>query len=180
MDSLILLVLVLVLIYVLVFKKSKWHRHHKKSVETVPVTLSENEEELEENFDYSQAYQPKWLFSYHEKDFYYKLKEFADKQGLYLFAKVRLLDLVEPRKNQKRYKACFYKVQAKHVDFVLCNEKLVAKWIVELDDASHQQKKRVERDTFVDEVLKSTGYVILHMNDYDEEMLKSAMGALTP
>ena len=66
-------------------------------------------------------------------------------------------------------------MQAKHVDFVLCNEKLVAKWVIELDDASHQQKNRINRDSFVDEVLKSTGYIILHMDDFNEIELENAL-----
>lgn len=132
----------------------------------------EFEENVSENIDYSQAYQPKWLFTYNEKAFYHKLKTFADQHRLFLFAKVRLLDLVEPRRGQKKYRTYFYKIQAKHVDFVLCDAKLVARWVIELDDASHQRTDRKKRDTFVDEVLKSTGYTILHMDSFDEKLLE--------
>lgn len=65
----------------------------------------------------------------------------------------------------------FYKIQAKHVDFVLCDAKLVARWVIELDDTSHRRADRAERDTFVDEVLMSTGYTILHMDSFDEKLL---------
>ena len=173
MDSILILALVLLIIYVFTFTQPKKHsrKRNTPSSDIIAENLIDDGAEL----NYSHAYQPKWIFTYHEKDFYYKLKEFADRHGLYLFAKVRLLDLVEPRKNQKRYKTYFYKVQAKHVDFVLCNEKLVAKWIIELDDASHQQKDRINRDLFVDEVLKSAGYIILHMDDFNEIQLENAL-----
>ena len=100
------------------------------------------------------------------------IKTFADRNGLFLFAKVRLLDLVEPRRGQQKYKTYFYKIQAKHVDFVLCDAKLVARWVIELDDTSHRRADRAERDTFVDEVLMSTGYTILHMDSFDEKLLE--------
>ena len=53
-----------------------------------------------------------------EKAFYRQLCSFAAKKNMTVFTKVRLLDLLEPVKNQPKYKTYFYKVQAKHVDFV--------------------------------------------------------------
>lgn len=165
-------ILVAILLAVAVYWKTKKPQAQKNGeVSDLPTEAEESTEPL----DFSQAYQSRWLFTYNEKAFYHKLKAFADENGLYLFAKVRLLDLIEPRPNQKKYRTYFYKVQSKHVDFVLCNQKLVAKWVVELDDASHRQEKRAERDSFVDEVLKNTGYTVLHMESFEEELLKSAV-----
>lgn len=45
---------------------------------------------------------------------------------------------------------------------MICDQKLVAKYIIELDDNSHNQDERKERDQFVDTVLTSTGYKVLH------------------
>lgn len=120
--------------------------------------------------DYKAVYQSKWLFTYNEKDFYKQLKEFAAKQDLTLFAKVRLYDLVEPR--DPKDKSARYKIQAKHVDFVLCSNKLVAKYVIELDDQSHEAAKRKDRDAFVDEVLTACGYKVVHLRAYDEEALQ--------
>lgn len=114
------------------------------------------------------AYQKAWLFSYNEKDAYTKLKPIAEELGYTVFAKVRLLDLLEPVKGTKKYKTYFYKVQAKHVDFVLCDAKLVARYIIELDDNSHNTEKRKERDSFVDEVVQSVGYKIIHVRAIDD------------
>lgn len=114
------------------------------------------------------AYQRAWLFSYNEKDAYTKLKPIAEELGYTVFAKVRLLDLLEPMKGTKKYKTYLYKVQAKHVDFVLCDAKLVARYIIELDDNSHDTAKRKERDSFVDEVVQSVGYKIIHVRAIDD------------
>lgn len=119
------------------------------------------------------AYQSKWMFTYNEKDAYKKLKETAEKSGYTVFAKVRLLDLVEPIKGNQRYKAFLWKIQAKHVDFVLCDNKLIAKKVIELDDNSHTQEDRKERDNFIDTVLESCGYKVLHTrNIIEEEIIK--------
>ncbi len=76
---------------------------------------------------------------YNEKDAYKKLKNIVEQRGYTVFAKVRLFDLVEPIKDNPKYKTFLYKIQAKHVDFVLADEKLVARYIIELDDSSHNE-----------------------------------------
>jgi len=119
------------------------------------------------NLDINDKYQSKWLFSYNEKNAYRKLKEIADKYNYTVFAKVRMLDLVEPRKGL--HKGYFYKIQAKHVDFVLCSESLVAKYVIELDDASHDTEERKARDTTIDTILTQTGYKVLHTREITEE-----------
>lgn len=116
------------------------------------------------------AYQKSWLFSYNEKDAYNKLVPIARELGYTVFTKVRLLDLLEPVKGNPKYKTYFYKVQSKHVDFVLCDEKLVARYIIELDDSSHDRSDRKERDNFVDEVVESVGYKIIHTRAITEEI----------
>ena len=118
------------------------------------------------------AYQRNWLFSYNEKDAYQKLKPIAEELGYTVFAKVRLLDLVTPVKGNPKYKTYFYKVQAKPVDFVLCDEKLVARCVIELDDKSHDTEERQKRDSFVDEVLKSVGYKIIHTRAITDDLKK--------
>ena len=116
------------------------------------------------------AYQKKWLLTYNEKDAFKKIKAVTDEIGCYTFSKVRLLDLLEPVKGNPKYKTYFYKVQAKHVDFVILDEKLVARCAVELDDASHDAEDRKKRDAFVDEVLQSVGYRIIHTRAVTEEV----------
>ena len=114
------------------------------------------------------AYQKKWLLTYNEKDAFKKIKAVTDEIRCYTFSKVRLLDLLEPVKGNTKYKTYFYKVQAKHVDFVLCDDQLRAKFVIELDDSTHDRPDRIERDRFVDSVLTSAGYKVLHTRTVDE------------
>ena len=143
-----------------------------KNRKQTPITDKPDErpEEKSEALPVQGAYQKDWLFSYNEKDAYQKLRAIADELGYIVFAKVRLLDLLSPVKGNPKYKTYFYKVQAKHVDFVLCDAKLVARAIIELDDSSHDSKKRQERDSFVDEVLTSVGYPVFHVRAITDEL----------
>ena len=75
------------------------------------------------------AYKKRWLLTYNEKDAFKKLQASAGEIGYTIFSKVRLLDLLEPVSG-KNYRSYFYKVQAKHVDFVLLEKSslLAASW----------------------------------------------------
>lgn len=115
------------------------------------------------------TYAPKWMFTQNEKRAYYKLAEIANKKEMHLFAKVRLFDLIEPNKTHKNYKTNLYRIQAKHVDFVITKSNLVATHIIELDDGSHDTPDRKERDKFVDAVLTSCGYKVLRTREIQEE-----------
>ena len=80
------------------------------------------------------------------------------------------MDLIEPIKRSPKYKTYFYKIQAKHVDFVLCDKKLMARYIIELDDSSHETENRKQRDAFLDQALSSAGYKIIHVKAITEEL----------
>ena len=155
-------ILLTVIIIVLIAK----HLKQKKTATAVPTAAPElkdpEAEPLKEQLPITGAYQKKWLLTYNEKDAYKALKAICDENGLYLMTKVRLLDLVEPIKGNPKYRTYLYKVQAKHIDFVICDSKLVARCLIELDDNSHNAADRAARDSFVDEVVQSVGYKIIH------------------
>jgi len=121
--------------------------------------------------DYTDSYQKKYLLTKNEWYASKKLIEQAQQRDLIVCPKVRLLDIIEPRKGEKDYKALFYKVQAKHVDFVICDKSMKILGVVELDDSSHDQKDRRERDLFVDEILKSVGYKVVHTRYINDNTL---------
>lgn len=120
---------------------------------------------------YANCYQAKYLLTKNEWYAHKKLKQLADTKGLIICPKVRLLDIIEPRKGEKDYKSLFYKIQAKHVDFLICDQAMHIKGIVELDDSSHDQKDRQERDQFVDEILTSVGYKVIHTRSITDNTL---------
>ena len=104
-----------------------------------------------------KQYQKKYLLTKNEWFEWRKLKQFCDEKGILICPKVRLLDLVEPRSGTG-YMSSLGKIQSKHVDFVICDSRMHVLGIVEIDDNSHNREDRVERDRFVDDVLKSVGY----------------------
>lgn len=120
---------------------------------------------------YNDCYQPKYLLTRNEWYAHKKLKEIADAKGYIICPKVRMLDIVEPRKGEKDWKSLFYKIQAKHLDFVICDSGMRIKAILELDDGTHDQKDRIERDAFVDEVLQSVGYKVIRTKYINDTIL---------
>ena len=124
-----------------------------------------------EKKDYTKGYQATQLLSQNEWYEYKKLKEYASAKGLIICPKVRLLDIIEPRKGEKDYLALRGKVQSKHVDFVICDQDLHIKAVLELDDNSHNRKDRQERDAFVDQILTSVGYTVIHTKGITETTL---------
>lgn len=163
-EALLTVIIFLVAWKLLGNKLLKKKKYHSKEA------IANREENLDQSLPIEGAYQKRWLFSYNEKDAYNKLRPIAEKLGYTVLAKVRLLDLLEPAKGNPKYKTYFYKIQAKHVDFVLCDEKLVARYIIELDDSSHDIEGRKARDNFVDKVLNSVGYKIIHVRSITEDI----------
>jgi very-short-patch-repair endonuclease len=109
-------------------------------------------------------YQKKWyLLSPAERDFYQTLCQAAGDRYV-IFAKVRLLDLLWLPQHLPNRQMHMNRVQAKHVDFVLCHPQTVAPaLVIELDDASHQLPERQERDIFLNEVLQVAGIPLLRV-----------------
>ena len=110
-------------------------------------------------------YHFKYLLTKNEWDFYKKMKIVTDRYNLHIIAKVRLADLVEVDNylTGNAFNKYFWKIQAKHVDFVLCNpDNLAVIAIIELEDGSHNTAERAQRDNFVDKVLTKCGYKIIH------------------
>ena len=171
-------ILLTIIIVVLVAKYLK----QKKITTTVPAAAPElkdpEAEAGKEKLPIAGAYQKKWLLTYKEKDAYKALKAICDENGLYLMTKVRLLDLVEPTKGNPKYRTYLYKVQAKHIDFVICDTKLVARCLVELDDNSHNAPDRAARDSFVDEVVQSVGYKIIHTRGITEAVKADILASM--
>jgi hypothetical protein len=69
-----------------------------------------------------------------------------------IFGKVRVADVVEPKAGLTRsaHQKAFNRISAKHFDFLLCDkEDLSVACAIELDDGSHNSKRRQERDEFL-------------------------------
>lgn len=102
------------------------------------------------------------LLSQAELSFYRVLfKSLPD--GVVIFAKVRIADVVNPRKGleRKQWSSLFLRISQKHFDFVLCDSNSMSiLGVVELDDKSHNTKKVKERDSLVNDVCSSSNLPI--------------------
>lgn len=115
-------------------------------------------------------YQARYLLTKNEWYEYKKLKGYAAAKGLQICPKVRLLDIVEPRKSDA-YMSYLGKIKSKHVDFLICDQDLRIKGILELDDNSHDVASRKDRDLMVDEILRDVGYIVIHTRSITENTL---------
>lgn len=127
--------------------------------------------EPEIKIDFAHAYQAQPLFTRNEWQNYKTLREVAEVKGYVICPKVRLLDIVRPRNGEQKYKTLLYKIQSKHVDFVICDQNMTIKAIIELDDSTHDTQKGKERDGFVDTVLRSVGYKVIHTRYINHDIL---------
>ena len=107
--------------------------------------------------DITDFFQPVPVMTDREREFYVRLRETAEEHGLQIFTKVRLADLVVPlpKAENPYWMECFNKVKAKHIDFALADEDTAIVALIELDDSSHARPDRVERDDFVNAVLRA-------------------------
>lgn len=128
------------------------------------------------------AYRRRDFLSKAERAFFRVLQQAVGRGGL-VFAKVRLADLLTPAGGigQQGYQAAFNRISAKHVDFVICGpEDLVPRVAIELDDASHRQATRQERDAFIDAAFHSADFPLLRIpaqRDYGIQQLRAELAA---
>jgi hypothetical protein len=126
----------------------------------------------QQNYKYQQPnfytplfYHKKSLLTSREGFFYTQyLRPILEKYRLTCCCKVRLADLLEPKQNSNRseWTTAFNKINRKHIDFVIVDYDMQVILLVELDDTTHQQPNRRQRDEFVDNVVISVGYRIIH------------------
>ena len=153
---LIIICIILAVLAYLLIQKIKSNELHENQ---------EPEEYFESEVEQKLPYHSKYLLTKNEWEFYRKLKIVADRYNLHIIAKVRLADLVEVDNylTGNAFNKYFWKIQAKHVDFVLCNPgNLAVIAVMEVDDSSHNTAERAIRDDFVDKVLTKCGYRIIH------------------
>lgn len=117
-----------------------------------------------------------FLLTEAEKRFHEALYEAVGQQFL-IYPKVGLSDIVDVRKNLSKsdWQSAWNQISQKHVDFILCSPgdyRVLA--VIELDDSSHQAKSLQDRDSMIDEILKSINLPILHIKaarTYDSQQL---------
>lgn len=167
MDKIIIVIFAIIIICVFIIDKVKTNN-----------IIADNEKfDIKDN---KLPYKRKYLLTKNELWLYKSLKEITDKYGYTILAKVRLADLVEVSNEveKKDYLKYFSKIKSKHIDFAICNsENLYPLLLIELNDNSHKNENRVERDNFITKILNKSGYKILFVYGTQklEEQINNAL-----
>jgi len=95
-----------------------------------------------------------------EVSFYHVLRQ-ALPDGLVLCPQVRLADVLFVTEMQRNF-AYFSRISQKHIDLVVCDAQTLKPLVaIELDDGSHQSRKRRDRDEFVNKACAAAGLPLL-------------------
>lgn len=115
-----------------------------------------------------------------------------------MLAKLRLADVIEvdraklpapeaqgKGKRDMRWQTAQNRINAKHLDFVLCDPVSTRPVLaIELDDRSHERAERVKRDEFVDAALREAGLPLVRVRASDAyapaELARQFLSALSP
>lgn len=113
-----------------------------------------------------------YFFTKRELNFYKELKLIADKYNLVIFPKVRVADIIEVIKIEKR-QSYFNKIVAKHIDFVLCDNVIYSpKILIELDDSTHDKPNRKQRDNFIDKIMIQAKIPLIRFREFDIKQIE--------
>lgn len=102
------------------------------------------------------------FFTPAEASFYRVLKQMMG-EHLLIFPKVALKEFLFVTDKQN-YQSHYNRIDRKHVDFLVCDPNTLQPiFAVELDDSSHKQANRGERDAFVDSALSVANLPLIHI-----------------
>ncbi|WP_415882278.1 DUF2726 domain-containing protein [Neptuniibacter sp. QD34_54] len=110
--------------------------------------------------------QKKTLFTEAERSFLGILDQCIDPKQHRIFGKVRVADIVEPNptKNRSEWQKAFNPIKAKHFDYVICTvDTLKPVCAIELDDKSHSQTKRQQRDQLLESVCSDANLPLIRV-----------------
>ncbi len=122
------------------------------------------------------------LFSAAERSFYGVLCQATEGKAI-VFGKVRVGDVLKTKKglNASERQKAFNRISAKHFDFVLCKpDDLSVMATVELDDLSHNSKKRMERDEFLEGACEAAQLKLHRFKARNSYNIAEVRGALFP
>lgn len=158
---------------------SPTNNYIKENIHESGMNVSNIEKNDNSAINYKKYYIPKrYVITENELNFYTTLSEIANELDLIVFSQVSLYNILEtrPELDYKTKTIYFNKISSKSIDFVLVDKKSCRiKLCIELDDNTHKQAKRIERDTFINELFKELEIDLLRYpvyNIYYKEILK--------
>jgi hypothetical protein len=122
------------------------------------------------NYKYSRK---SGLLTKNELAFYRELCKAASSLKLIVMPKVRVADIIEPKKGSKNYQGAFNRISSKHLDFVLCDSVTTKPLLaIELDDKSHDTANAKSRDEVKNSALKSAAFPLLRLRNAEGLQVK--------
>lgn len=172
-----MIILILIAIIILIINIDKYNDKKKKNntIDNIQeirkdITCQNIKNVEKEKINYLNYYKPKrYVITLNELNFYNTLMEIAKEMNLVVFSQVSLYNILETKDNlDYRTKTIYFnKIASKSIDFVLVDKKdCKIKLCIELDDNSHKQEKRIERDKFINELFKSLEINLLRYPTY--------------
>lgn len=134
-----------------------------------------NKQIIINKLDYNEYYIHKnYIITLNELKLYKILLEIAKELKLILLCQVSLYSIIQTKQKNNKY---FNKIRSKSIDFVLVREKdCKIELCIELDDKTHLQQKRIERDKFINKLFEDLKINLLRIKStqyYDKEQLKN-------
>lgn len=145
--------------------------HYSSGEDTYSESInSENNSNLPEFFPYRKKY----LLTKAEYSFYGILRKICETQNILICPKVRLEDIVEVTTKENILKYRGY-IRSRHIDFLLCDNKLHVIAAIELDDNTHKTNKKViATDEFKDKLFNTINIplfrVIMSEGSYETQI----------
>lgn len=119
-----------------------------------------------------------YLMTNNEIEFYKVLKEVTEEYHCTIFSQVVLYEILEVNEKNhwsSRYNSLQNKINRKSIDFTICNNIGKILFCIELDDETHNKKKRKDRDNFLDEIFEEAGVILIHIkrsNFYNKKYIE--------
>lgn len=141
---------------------------------------SREETSTEVTWEFANMYQRKpYLFdATSEYNLFGVLNEFFSDR-YHIFPQVNLSHLVEPKPMPfHEYRKFRSKIDKKSADFVLCDkQRVIPRLVIELDGNSHNRADRVQRDEFVESLMKHVDLPLLRirLGSVDREGVRAAV-----
>lgn len=123
-------------------------------------------------------YRKKYLLSKNEYAFYRILKNKCDENKLLICPKVRLEDIVEVNTKQNINKYRGY-IRSRHIDFIICDDKLNVLCAIELDDSSHNTSKAKRVDEFKNKLFETVKLPLYRIRTSYEENINNIILEIT-
>lgn len=176
----ILFVALLVVVFFMVEQLLKTKRAQGNTQLLNIKRFSSDTKQTVNNYPYQVS---KRLLTNAERSFYGVLSQVVGDEGL-IFSKVRIADVIKPQNGLSRseWQRAFNSISSKHFDFVVCNPNDISvKFVVELDDSTHNKQSQKERDHFVNNACKASSLPLLRIKAskwYVLETLKNEISQL--